>query len=84
MQPALIQSYVYEFKIAGYHHLATSAVFWSILIKCDPKNKLMSETQTKYCSGTGMLLHTMWWTRPDIYNAVEELSCHMTMASKLH
>ena len=38
----------------------------------------------KYHSGIGKLLHSMQWTRPEIYNAIWKLSCDMTMASELH
>jgi len=41
--------------------------------------------QTKYRSGVGKLLHIMRWSRPEIYNAVRELSRFMTIgASKVH
>ena len=55
-----------------------------ILSKCNPKNKLTSERQIKYFSYIGKHLYLMWWTKPEMYNAVQALSCHMTMASKLH
>jgi hypothetical protein len=38
----------------------------------------VGKEQTKYRSGVGKLLHVMRWSRPDIYNAVLELSRFMT------
>ena len=38
----------------------------------------------KYCSGIDKLLYLMQWTEREMYNALQELSCHMTMASELH
>ena len=40
--------------------------------------------QKKYISGTGKLLHMMRWSRPDILNAVRELSKHMKEENLLH
>jgi hypothetical protein len=37
--------------------------------------------QTKYRSGVGKLLHMMQWSRPEIYNAVRELSIFMTVGA---
>ena len=48
-----------ECKISGDHYSVTPAVPGSILMKCDPKNNLTSERQTKYCSGIGAFLHLM-------------------------
>ena len=56
----------------------------TILAKYDHKCMLTSEKQTEYCSGIGMLLHLMHWVRSGLYNAVNELSHHMTIANKLY
>ena len=67
-----------------WHCLVAPAVTRYIVMKCDPKNKLTSEREMKYCSLIGKLLHLMWSIRPERHNEVEELSCHMTIASELH
>ena len=40
--------------------------------------------QKKIRSGTGKLLHMMRWSRPDVLNAVRELSEHMKEANLVH
>ena len=40
--------------------------------------------QKKFRSGTGKLLHMMRWSRPDVLNAVRELSKHMKESNLLH
>ena len=77
MQPVLIQRFDAEFMILAGHNLVTSAVPGSILIRCDPKNKLPSERQTKHCSHMSKLLNLMRWTTLATY-------CHMIIASELH
>ena len=62
--------------------MITLAVSGSILMKGDLQNKL--KKTMKYCSGIDKPLHLMQWTRPEMYNALQELSCHMTMTSELH
>ena len=49
-----------ELKIPGGYRLVKPAVPGSILMKLDPNNKLTSERQMQYCSGT----HMMKLTRP--------------------
>jgi hypothetical protein len=46
--------------------------------------KLSDEDLFKYCSGTGKLLHLMKWSRPEIGNAVRELSRFMSGAGTAH
>ena len=43
---------------------------------------LSDSKQSKYRTGVGILLHMMRWSRPDVLNAVRELSCHMQVAGK--
>ena len=83
-QPVLIQSFEDEFEIPEGCHLVTTAVPGSILMKYDPKKNLTLEIQLKYSSVLGKLLHLMQWIRQEVSNTVQELSCHMTMASELN
>ena len=48
-----------EFKIPGGYHSVAPAVFRPILTKCDLKNNLTPERQTKYHSVMSKLLHLM-------------------------
>ena len=41
------------------------------------------EQQTQYRFGVGILLHMMRWNRPNVLNAVRELSTHMQQGSKM-
>jgi hypothetical protein len=55
-----------------------------VLQKVEPKDYLSDELQATYQSGVGKLLHMMKWTRPEILNAVQELSRFMVHASLAH
>jgi hypothetical protein len=54
------------------------------LTKGKDKGWLLSGLEKKYRSGVGKLLHMMRWTRPDILNAVRELSRFMSKAKPEH
>jgi hypothetical protein len=73
-QPVLMQSYVNEFDLPEGEVPRTPATPGSVLQKVNPKDWLSDELQSKYRSGIGKLLHMMKWTRPEILNAVRELS----------
>jgi hypothetical protein len=63
----------------------TPAEQGKVLMKCNKGTELGGMEQTKYRSGVGKLLHMMLWSRPEIYNAVRELSRFMTTgASDAH
>jgi hypothetical protein len=38
--------------------------------------------QQKYCSGTGNAMHGMQYLKPEMYNAIQDLSSHMLEATK--
>ncbi len=40
--------------------------------------------QKKYCSGTAKAMHAMQYSKPETYNAVWDLSCHMHEAMQDH
>ena len=40
----------------------------------DDEKLISKEVQTRYCSGIGMLLYLVKYSRPDLSNAVRELS----------
>jgi hypothetical protein len=52
-----------------------------VLVKCVKGVDLIGEEQTKYCQGVGKLLHTMRWSRPELYNATRQLSRFMTLGA---
>jgi hypothetical protein len=83
-QPVLMQSYVNEFDLTEGEVPRTPATPGSVLQKVDPKDWLSDELQSKYRLGIGKLLHMMKWMRPEILNAVRELSRFMAHASLPH
>ena len=54
------------------------------LIKAKEVESVSPEETTYYRKGTGKLLHMMRWSRPEIYNAVRDLSRHMSVVTKDH
>jgi hypothetical protein len=40
--------------------------------------------QKKYCSETKKAMHAMRYSKPEMYNAVQDLSCHMHKATQDH
>jgi hypothetical protein len=40
--------------------------------------------QKKYCSGTGKAMHAMQYSKPEMYNAVQDLSRHIHEAMQDH
>ena len=56
----------------------------SVLNEGDQEEELQPEKQTEYRKGTGILLHLMRWSRPEILNAVRECSRHLKQGTKKH
>jgi hypothetical protein len=85
MKTLLIQSYEDEFDLNKTRQLFTPTEQGKVLMKCNKGTYLGGKEQTKYQSGVGKLLHMMRWSRPEIHNAVQELSRFMTAgASDAH
>ena len=85
-QPVMLQSFQDEFELPEGKMPEHPAVPGSILVKDmdGTKNALSPENQKTYKSGVGKLLHMMKWTRPEILNAVRDLSRHMQNAVPAH
>jgi Reverse transcriptase (RNA-dependent DNA polymerase) len=81
-QPVLLQSFGDEFKFERDRKVKNPAVPGTVLHPTE--NKLSDEDQFTFRSGTGKLLHLMKWSRPEIGNAVRELSHWMTGAGAAH
>ena len=82
-QPVLLQSFVDEFNITDKPH-ETPAVAGETLRKGEPDDCIEQSRTTKYRSGVGKLLHLTKWSRPDIQNAVRELSRYMSKTMTAH
>jgi hypothetical protein len=81
-QPILLQSFTDEFDIDRDLKVKNPAVPGTVLHPTE--NKLSNEDQFTFRSGTGKLLHLMKWSRPEIGNAVRELSRWMSAAGMSH
>jgi hypothetical protein len=62
----------------------TPAIPGSSLTKTNTEGEVDYAIQTNYRKGVGKLLHLTRWTRPEIMNAVQELSRYMTGALMSH
>jgi hypothetical protein len=84
-QPVILQSFVDEFELpTSGQEPNTPGEPGQSLMPCGDAEELGPEEQTKYRSGVGKLLHVMRWSRPDILNAVRDLSRYMKQASGRH
>jgi len=84
-QPVQIQSFKDEFKLPMEKDKPKIlAEAGQVLVRPKMGEGLADEDQSVHMSGVGKLLHVMRWSRPDILNAVHELSKHMTSATQEH
>jgi hypothetical protein len=74
-QPVLLQSFEDEFDLSQMGKPGTPAPAGSVLSKGGKTEcEAVPLVQQTYRKGVGKLLHMTRWTRPDIMNAVRELS----------
>jgi hypothetical protein len=81
-QPVQLQSFQDEFnlpKVKDKPNIPAEA--GQVLPKPEEGVVLPVEEQKTYRSGVGKLLHVMRWSRPDVLNAVRELSRFMMVAA---
>lgn len=81
-QPVLLQSFTDEFDFVRDPKITVPGVPLSVLGATE--GKLDPDDLFKYRSGTGKLLHLVKWSRPEIGNAVRELSRFMQGAGAAH
>ncbi len=55
----------------------TGTTTGQVLVRNPDEPNLGKKESTKYRSGTAKMMFMMWWSRPDIYNAVRGLARHM-------
>jgi Reverse transcriptase (RNA-dependent DNA polymerase) len=73
-QPVLLQSLIDEFELPARDY-TIPAPAGEVLNPDDPGDEMLDPGgHSKYRSGVGKLLHLAKWSRPDILNAVRELS----------
>jgi len=83
-QPVLVQSFVDEFELPEGPAPVTPAEPGSVLMKAREDEAVDAKTQSVYRSGVGKLIHMMKWSRPDVLNAVRDLTRHMSVATLCH
>jgi hypothetical protein len=83
-QPVLIQSFVDEFELPERGDFRTPAAAGQILIRGDNEGMLDDKHQHLFRKGVGKLLYLTRWSRPDIRNAVRELTRCCGVAKEAH
>ena len=83
-QPVMLQSFKDEFDLENQRETITPAEPGSTLPKVPEDANLNDREQTYFRSGVGKLLHMMRWSRPEVYNAVRDLSRHMKASTTTH
>jgi hypothetical protein len=82
-KPLLMQIYNDEFELPKKSYRTPSPV--GLVLVAGKKDKALSPAmQKKYCSGTGKAMHVMQYSKPEMYNAVQDLSHHMHEAAQDH
>jgi hypothetical protein len=82
-QPVLMQSYSDEFDLPKKSY-RTPAPAGSVLVAGKKEEALSPAMQKKYHSGSGKTMHAMQYSKPEMYNAVQDPSCHMHKATQDH
>jgi hypothetical protein len=82
-QPVLLQSFADEFQINENKCPLTPGVPLKTL-QLGNKPAVLNDRRTYYRSGVGKLLHLKRWSRPDMNNALRDLSRYNTNSSEEH
>jgi len=80
----MLQSFEDEFNLEKVLETFTPADPGSTLPKMGKDTDVDVKVQTYYRSGVGKLLHMMRWSRPDVYNAICDLSRHIKASTMTH
>jgi hypothetical protein len=82
-QPVLLQSLKDEFVLKKTKTTLPTSAGTILSYKNEGVKYLSAEKQREFRSGVGKLLHLAKWSRPEIKNAVRELSRGMTKATEV-
>jgi hypothetical protein len=83
-QPVMLQSFEDEFDLSEIGNPKTPAIPGSSLTKTSNEGVVQGDVHSTYRTGVGKLLHLTRWTRPEIMNAVRELSRYTSGALQAH
>jgi hypothetical protein len=82
-QPVLMQSFNDKFELPNKSYLTPAPA--GLVLVADKKEEALSPAMhKKYCSGNGKAMHAMQYSKPEMYNAVQDLSHHMQEAMQDH
>ena len=83
-QPVLMQSFTDKFVLLEGSATAMPAEPGLVLMKARADEAVDTKTQTMFRSGVGKLIHMMKWLRPDVLNAVQDLTSQISAATMCH
>ncbi len=78
-----MQSYNDKIELPKKSYM-TPALTGLVLVAGNKEEALSPAMQKKYCCGTGKVMHAMQYSKPEMYNAVQDLSYHMHKATQDH
>ena len=78
-----MQSFKDEFR-TGNRQPTTPAEAGSVTVHGDEETKVVGKEHAYYRKGVGKLLHMTCWSRPEIQNAVRDLSRHGSAPTQSH
>ncbi len=82
-QPVLMQSCNDKFELLKTSY-KMPALTGLVLVAGKKEEALSPAMQKKFCSRMGKAMHAMQYSKPEMYNAVQNLSCHMHEATWDH
>ena len=80
-KPVLMQSFADEFDLLEGPTPVTPAEPGMVLMNSKEDEAIDAASQLMYWSGFGKLIHMMKWSRPEVLNAVKDLTRHMSVAT---
>jgi hypothetical protein len=83
IQPVLMQSYSNKFELPKKSY-RTPVPAGSVLVAGKKEEALSPALQKKNHSGTGKAMYAIQYSKPEMYNALQDLSCHMHEATQDH
>ena len=83
-QPVLMKSFADEFDLPEGSAPTTPGEPGLVLMKARDDEAIDGTVQSMYQSGVGKLIHMLKWSRPDVLNAVQDLTWHTSKATLCH